>query len=193
VPEKTPEIPGNEAFERLLGRLRIPQGRPEAALAAGVWREALDLAAPVSMRLRLDTPDFLTLFAPHAQASSHLMDRLRDRPVVWLLAATIGPALEERVRDLFESGQAFSGYVLDFFGVWLADQAMRREIQALRDLAGSLPGSLTGRLMPGCRGFPIQAQAVFVDLAGEGLGLGLTSGWQLTPQKSVTAVIGHRP
>jgi hypothetical protein len=184
--------PAAGSFERLLKRLRIPAGSAHAALAAGVWDLALALAAPVSMRLGLGASEFLERFSPHAQASRHLMSRLERCPRVWLLAATIGSALENRVQDMFAGKEAFSGYLLEYFGVWLTDQAMRGEIAALRSLPGVRPEALTGRLIPGCRDFPLESQAVFVELAGPGLGLTLTSGSQLHPGMSVTAVIGHR-
>jgi hypothetical protein len=187
-----PRRPAASPFERLLKRLRIPAGAPEGVLAAEAWDEALALAAPASIRLRLSLPDFLARFNPYAQASSHLMSRLEGHTEVWLLAATIGSALEGRARDLFAGGRAFSGYLIEYFGIWLVDQALRGEIAALRSLPDALSGALTKRLMPGCQGFPLEAQAVFVQLVGADLGLTLTSGCQLYPRMSVTAAIGRR-
>lgn len=181
MPEKT------EALPRLLKRLRLPPGSAEAGRAAVVFEEALRLSDPRGFRLRLGLPEFLARFGPHLESSPHALSRLSGCSWAWLTAATIGAALEERVQTQFAAGEAFSAYVLDFFGTWLADQALRREITAVR----TGPGSFTRRLIPGCHGFSLEAQAIFVELAGERLGMALTPAFLLTPQKSVTAVIGH--
>jgi hypothetical protein len=175
------------AYLRLIKRLRLHPGSPEAALAAGAWSLALELAHPATFCESLDREAFIECFEPHARASSHLMTRLEGCGSVWILAATIGPSLEERARDMFTSGQAFSGYVLDYFGTWLVDQALRREIAGLRRRIGTT----TIRLSPGTKDFPLAAQAMIVKLAGRSLGLSLTSANLLIPQKSVTTVLGH--
>lgn len=173
---------------RLLKRLHLAQGMAGALRAQALWDEALALADPVSFKKSVTLAGFLDLFEPYARQSPHLLSRLAGCGEVWLLAATIGPKLPARAQELFARGSAFEGYVMDFFGTWLADQAMRRLIGPLRDL----PGTLTRRLMPGTRGFPLEAQSVFVALAGEALGLSLSGGFALAPEKSVTAVIGRK-
>lgn len=178
----------SEAYLKLLRRLRLEPGSPEAALAAEAWGLALELARPAAYCERMDIAGFLECFEPHARPSSYLMSRLDGCPEVWILAATIGPALEDRARELFTSGQAFSGYVLDYFGTWLVDQVLRKEIAGLRKRIGST----TTRLSPGAKDFPLAAQAVFVRLAGNALGMTLTSGSFLHPQKSVTTILGLR-
>jgi hypothetical protein len=180
------EKPG--AYLKLLRRLRLALGSPEAALAAEAWGLALELARPATFCERLDTAAFLECFEPHARRSTHLMSRLEGCTSVWILAATIGPVLEERARKLFTSGQAFSGYVLDYFGTWLVDQTLRDEIAGLRKRIGST----TSRLSPGTKDFPLEAQAVFVNFAGESLGLSLTAASLLIPKKTITTVLGHR-
>jgi len=174
-------------YLKLLRRLRLSPGSPEAALAAEVWALALELAHPATYCERLDTEAFFERFEVHATKSSCLISRLKGCSSVWILAATIGSDLEEHARYMFTSGQAFSGYVLDYFGTWLVDQALRREIAGLREKIGST----TTRLSPGTKDFPLAAQGVIVSLAGRSLGLSLTSANVLIPQKSVTTVLGH--
>lgn len=177
----------SEVLPRLLRRLRIAPGSLEAATASSAFAEAMELARPEAFRKRLDIPEFLELFAPHAQASAHLMSRLEDAAEVWVLAATIGCGLEGRASELFAAGEAFRGYVLDWFGDWLVDQALRREIAAVREL----PGRFTRRLSPGYKDFPLAAQGPIVRLAGSALGLTVTGAFALHPRKTVTAVLGR--
>lgn len=177
-----------EAFGRLRKRLRLPEGSAEALRARVLWEEAQLLADPASFKRSVPLAGFWDLFGPYASQSPHLTARLAGCDEVWLLAATIGPKLPARAQECFAKALAFEGYVMDFFGTWLADQAMRRLVASL----GAVPGTLTRRLMPGTRGFALEAQGVFVALAGEALGLSLTTGFALVPEKSVTAVIGRK-
>jgi len=170
-----------------LKRLRLPEDSREARIAGTVWDETLVLAQAVFFRLPLSKLQFMDRFGAYVAQSPYMEFRLRECRDVWLFAATLGPAPEERAEELFTEGRVFEGYVMDFFGTWLVDRVMRHAITSIK--AG--PGALTVRLMPGAHGFSLGAQAVFVDLAGQALGLSLTSGYGLVPRKSVTAVVGR--
>ncbi len=201
------------SLPRLLRWLRLASGTPEAMEAAGLWAEAQALARPTTWRAKLARQEFLDRFHPYAQASSHLMRLLADCSQVWLLAATIGPALEERSAWYFAQGRGFAGYVLDRAGTALVEQTMRE----LRRACG--PG-LTRRYSPGYKEFPLEAQRPLLEalhlkpslesrgqetplettgsepaleVATPGLaGLRLTGGCMLQPGKSITAVAGVR-
>lgn len=156
-----------ESLPRLLRWLRLAPGTPEALEAAALWAEAQGLAQPAMWRAGLGLEDFLRRFHPHARSSAHLMRVLDGCPRVWLLIATIGPALEARSAACFASGQAFAGYVLDRMGTFLVERAMRDLVRDLAgDLARDLPRGrrLTRRYSPGYKDFALEAQAAFLEL-----------------------------
>ena len=205
------ESAGPADLARLLRWLRLSPGTPEALEAAVVWSEALALARPATWRVEMHREDFLARFHPFAQASLHLGRVLEGCPRVWLLAATIGPDLEERVAAYFAHDRPFAGYVLDRAGTLLVERAMRGLIRQCG------PG-LTRRYSPGYKDFALEAQRPLLEMVAQrpllemvaqrpllgmpaqarraeaaGPGLRLTDGCMLQPGKSITAVAGVRP
>ncbi len=180
-----------QALPAPLRRLRLKPHSREAALALPVWEEALDLAAPRTGSARLEAGEFARVFARELAESACLRERLLGRPVVWLLAATLGPELERRVGELFAAGEAFAGFVLDACGTYLADLALRGAMARVAP-----PGTpRTRRLAPGYRDVPLRAQAQLLalagrDAAGASLGISINAAWALTPRMSVTAILG---
>ena len=199
---------------RLLRWLRLAPGTPEAGEAADLWTEAQMLAQPATWRTAMGFEDFLLHFHPYARASTHLMRVLEGCPRVWLLIATLGPALEARSAGCFASGQPFAGYVLDRMGTFLVEQAMRDQVRKLsHDLSHISAHNcvLTRRYSPGYKDFSLEAQAAFFKLvqdalsrqspepgtthhclASPGFSVRLTGGYMLDPSKSITAVAGER-
>ncbi|WP_272881610.1 hypothetical protein [Fundidesulfovibrio soli] len=177
---------------RIARQLRAQPGSPEHALAESLWSQALLLAAPRAFALRLARRDFEALFGPHLDGAVLTRAALEGCPGVWVLAASIGPALEERARELFDAGEAFSGYALDLCGNLLADKALRSRMDAAK--AQEPPGSrFTRRISPGYRDFPLAAQAVFAELTGAATGIACGAGMGLAPRKSLTALLGLLP
>lgn len=184
-PEDAPGLPGPD-LPRLLRWLRLKHGTHEAQEAAALWAEAQALAHPATWRAKMLREDFLTRFHPYAQASAHLTRVLAGCPQIWLLVATIGPALEIRSAAYFEQGRAFASYVLDRMGTALVEQTMR-------DLARSCGPDVTRRYSPGYKDFALEAQRPLVEMVGKALPeLQRTSGCMLQPAKSITAVMGAR-
>ncbi len=180
-----------DALPAPLRRLRLKPGSREAALALPVWEQALILAAPRTGAARLEAGEFARVFARELAESTCLRERLQGRPVVWLLAATLGPELERRVGALFAAGEAFAGFVLDACGTYLADQALRGAMARVAP-----PGTpRTRRLAPGFRDVPLRAQTQLLALAGRdadgaSLGISVNTAWALTPRMTVTAIVG---
>jgi len=174
-------------FERVLRALRIRPDDPTAQRAARLWDEALTLATPATFAQHLALNDFLDRFSPHARASARLMRRLEGCDRVWVMAATLGPHLENRAASLFAQSQAFDAYALERMGTFLADKTMRQLKTELAALSPCGPS-----YSPGYLDFSLEAQAPLVDMARRELpSLSLTSGYALTPAMSVTAVMGR--
>jgi len=179
---------------KLLRYLRIaPLTRP-ALEARPPWAEARALARPAAWRMELPMWDFQREFAPHAARSGDLARTMAGCSDAVLLAVTIGKALEMRAAAHFDQGRSFAGYLLDKMGSFLAESTMKdlhaalRQEQALRGLR------VTRRYSPGYGDFSLEAQACFLRLAGPALpDVTLSSGFMLSPTKSITAVCGIKP
>jgi hypothetical protein len=102
-------------------------------------------------------------------------------------ATTLGPNLENKVKDLFEEGKPAEAYFLDAAGsvaITKAGDILWDEIR--RHAAGK--GFKKGlRRTPGCRGIDLETQGwIFGKLADLNLGIELTSSYMMSPQKSLS-------
>jgi hypothetical protein len=110
---------------------------------------------------------------------------LRGSSLSYTALATIGPRLEGRAKEFFDSGRAVEGYLLDTIGsvaVMRVGNALWAEIvedAALRGVAQGL------RRAPGCRGVPMEVQKWIVETFHDpALGIRVTSSCMLFPRKS---------
>jgi hypothetical protein len=102
-------------------------------------------------------------------------------------AATLGPGLENKVKDLFDRGKAAEAYILDTAGSIAITKAGNILWDEIRQDAAS-KGSKTGlRRTPGCRGIDLETQKwIFGKLADSDLGIQLTSSYMMFPRKSLS-------
>jgi len=102
-------------------------------------------------------------------------------------ATTLGPDLENKVRNLFEEGKPAEAYILDSAGsiaITKAGDILWDEIRQHAAAKGAKKGL---RRTPGCRGIDLETQAwIFAELADLGLGIELTSSYMMSPQKSLS-------
>jgi len=108
---------------------------------------------------------------------------------------TIGPRLEEQVRELLASGEHLVGYLLDSAGVMALGQvgeALRSRAEARAEEAGWGTGPV---LSPGSLvGWPVEGQRQLSALLPlESIGVELSDYCVLKPQKSASMVIGIGP
>lgn len=160
------------------------------ARAAEIWAEFQELAALKNWRMPMAREAFEEHFAPYARQSRALQSVLAASPRVWLLAVTLGPALEERFQAYVARHRPLEAYLLDRTGSFMAEHAMQaldREVNAL----GAKQGQRTSnRFSPGYQDLSLAAQPAFLALADPSLGLYLTEGKLLKPEKSITAIKG---
>jgi hypothetical protein len=162
--------------------------------AQALWDEAQTLLDIATWQDRLSAEEFWPRFAPHAEASQALRRLLEGCSQVVLLAATLGGRLEERVRTYSLQGEAFSAYILDRLGSYLVEQRMRGLDRQVRQRAQDEGLAATRRYSPGYQDFSLEAQAVFLDLAGGALPcLRLSPSGLLQPEKTITALKGLHP
>jgi hypothetical protein len=102
-------------------------------------------------------------------------------------AATLGPKLENKVKDLFEEGKAVEAYILDTAGSVAMTKAGNMLWDRIRQDAEA-KGFKTGlRRTPGCRGINLETQKwIFEKLADRDLGIHLTSSCMMFPRKSLS-------
>ena len=108
-----------------------------------------------------------------------------------LVACTIGPSIERRVRELFAERRMSLGLALDALGNELLS-ALSRRVQDRMAAAVIRTGlTMAGELRPGDPGLDLAAQPAMMRLAGaETIGISVTSLNMLDPVKSATAVFG---
>ncbi|HYQ61238.1 MAG TPA: hypothetical protein VEP29_09305 [Desulfatiglandales bacterium] len=102
-------------------------------------------------------------------------------------AVTLGPKLEDKVKDLFDCGKPAEAYILDIAGsiaVTKAGNALWNEIREDAAAKGFKKGL---RRTPGCRGIDLETQKwIFGKLADSDLGIQLTSSYMMFPRKSLS-------
>jgi hypothetical protein len=122
-------------------------------------------------------------------------DLLAPAAKVLVSVGTIGPALEEQVRQLQASGQNLKAYLLDCAGV----AALGSVGEALRCLAeetaASLNWGVSPSLSPGSLvGWSLKGQGALCDLLPlDSIGVRLNSHSVLIPHKSASGLIGLGP
>jgi hypothetical protein len=102
-------------------------------------------------------------------------------------AATLGPMLENKVKDLFDGGKPAEAYILDTAGSIAMTQAGDTLWDEIREDAASKGFKKGVRRTPGCQGIDLETQEwIFGKLADCGLGIELTSSYMMFPRKSLS-------
>ena len=123
------------------------------------------------------------------------IDLIAKAQQVFVYIVTLGQGPEAKVEELFDTGQALEGYLLDLaatISLGLATDHLSRMVEAYAAQKG---WGVSRRLSPGSlAGWPLRDQRNIARLAqGERIGVQLTSGYLLMPRKSVTGLIGVGP
>ena len=124
--------------------------------------------------------------------SKQVTRMLRASNPVILFMVTIGPDLEEGVKELFARDEMAGAVILDAIGSETADAAadeMHRVV--LKRLAEEENLSVTPRFSPGYGDWPVTVQGDFLAACGGGLiGISVNESSLMIPRKSVSAVLG---
>ncbi|MBI2992810.1 MAG: hypothetical protein HYY48_01380 [Gammaproteobacteria bacterium] len=104
---------------------------------------------------------------------------------------TVGSRLGHQIREWFAAGQAVKAVVLDEVGSLALYRLAGHLERQVRVEAQHLGLQSSGVLHPGDDGFELSEQRKVVELAGGAdIGISLTSGVMLYPEKSLTMVMG---
>jgi len=102
-------------------------------------------------------------------------------------AATLGPKLENKVKDLFDEGKPAEAYILDTAGSIAMTKAGDTLWNEIRKDAASKGFKKGLRRTPGCQGIDLETQEwIFGKLGDCGLGIELTSSYMMFPRKSLS-------
>jgi hypothetical protein len=193
-----PAIP-RDLLLRLQG-YRNPAAAPEPVrdAASAAAHRAARLIAPRAVIRRVAvtarTTDAVTLGDDHAFESRLLARVLGTSTDAYVVALTIGGALERHVDALFRKHEPLDGLMLDTAG-WAAIVLLMRGLRRrLRDEERRAGRSVTHRVGPGYGDWPIEDQAALLDVFGDvPLPVTVTESSLLLPRKSVSAVLGVVP
>jgi hypothetical protein len=102
-------------------------------------------------------------------------------------AATLGPKLENKVKELFDEGKPAEAYILDTAGSIAVTKSGDTLWNRIRQDAASRGFRKGMRRTPGCRGVELDTQRwIFEELADPELGVSLTESWMMVPRKSLS-------
>jgi hypothetical protein len=139
-------------------------------------------------------PDGLCLENNALLHGSLLTSVLSSAKELALAVCTIGPKLEERVTECFESDEPLRGVLLDGIGSAAMDALTQEVCRFMVHKVSSQGHQASSPLYPGMRGFPISEQwQLFQLVPAAAIGVSLTSLGVMVPRKSVSMVIGIGP
>jgi hypothetical protein len=102
-------------------------------------------------------------------------------------AATLGPKLETKVKELFDERKPAESYILDTAGSIAITQAGDVLWRRIRQDAASKGFKKGLRRTPGCAGIEIETQHWILEkLADAEPGIALTEAWMMVPRKSLS-------
>jgi hypothetical protein len=103
---------------------------------------------------------------------------------------TIGPALEERVATLMESGDQARAVILDAIGSAAAEETANRSNLLICEMSSPTDFQPDHRISPGYGKWNIREQeAIFRFVEPDDIGVTLNGSFMMTPRKSVSYVV----
>jgi hypothetical protein len=193
-------VPAASGFNVLHSLRDAPERSPDSGVRARLQREALVLVKRDCLIQAAYSYRIVPLERPAGQTLC-LEGEILEAP--WLLpstgrltaaacgVATIGPALELRVRSLFAERRAALAVALDALGNELLFAVARRAQDKMLADATKRGLTMAGELRSGDPGLAIETQAAVLRLAhGESIGVSVSSGCLMQPLKSTSMVLG---
>lgn len=120
-----------------------------------------------------------------------IIDQLKGVSHFLIGVVTIGDLLEKKVSELFSQGEYPQALALDAVGT-VAVEDFSREVRKLAHQEVKEQGFKTSRhFSPGYGGWEVsQQEIIFKSIPADNIGVRLTKGYMMLPQKSLSWVIG---
>lgn len=123
-----------------------------------------------------------------------LTEKFAKATQITIMAITLGQELDDKISELFAQDEYTQAVVLDAIGSDAVEQGADHLNEMLRQEAYQHDFQLTQRFSPGYGRWPVENQKFLLELVeGNQIGISLTEGFMLIPQKTITAVIGWIP
>lgn len=120
-----------------------------------------------------------------------LVTRFRGAEELAAVMCTLGPRLDTRVQACHAGHDDLRALLLDGIGCAAMDALGRECCRLVGQAAEGAGMRATGALSPGIHGIPMSDQRVVHDLVGAGeIGITLTDGLMMTPNKSASMLFG---
>jgi cobalamin-dependent methionine synthase I len=124
-------------------------------------------------------------------AGTLLPSRLLGAKRLVFMVITIGPKLENRVKEYSASGTALRGMLLDGVGSAAVDAVARECYRMVAEELSGEGAQVSSMMSPGMAGFPLTEQSKVLDLAGaREIGVVLMASGIMVPRKSTSRVVG---
>jgi len=175
--------------------LRLPRAQESAERAL---TEAATLVAPA---LVYEWISVEVVDRTHARVGGVVMrvgghtDLLLPAQEAFVCVATVGPALEERARDLAAEGKAFDSYILGEVGVYAVGLVMHLAHKRVEEEAAARGWGVGAEMAPGqLAGWDVAEQKLLCGLLDvSSIGVSVTDGGMLFPMKSASLLVGSGP
>jgi hypothetical protein len=178
-----------EAFARLLERPALRR-QVEDVLA-----EVPALVQPVAcydqFRIVAYLHDRVKLRGGHTLGGGPLVQVIGGAEALVVAIVTLGPIVDERIRQLQSAGQRFQALVLDELASWAVDQVRRQLYDRLVADFRARDWHVSTFLSPGESAWSVRDQRVIFNLLDAAqIGVSLSPGYVMTPLKSLSLVCG---
>jgi hypothetical protein len=176
---------------------RVP--RAVRHVAEAVAAEATGLLAPEAVLWRgpvseVDPAGAVTIADTHHFHSSALARLLATAAEAYVVVLTLGEGIEERASSMLQERLLVEGLLMDT-AAWAAIELLNRDVRRfLIDHERPAGRSVTHRLGPGHRDWPVTEQAALLSVFGEvPLPVRVNESACMLPRKSVSGVYGIVP
>jgi cobalamin-dependent methionine synthase I len=125
--------------------------------------------------------------------SSHVAKLLHECHSAYGFAVTIGKALEEKRDSYLLNKERIRALLLDSIGSVAVEDFAESATKEIEDIAMRDNFSITRRFSPGYGDWVLQNQKEFLEwLEAEKINIHLTAHFMMTPEKSISAIVGVR-
>lgn len=152
------------------------------------------LATPMGVYQEYDYDDKNSIILsspPLPLVGKSIQKHLHGSLKVYVLSVTVGEEVEDRITELFKSGEYTTALLLDAAATTAVEQ-VADQVNNLLSIAAKKDGLIpTWRFSPGYGDWPVEVQKELAHIIdANSIGVTVTDASMLFPRKSVTAIIG---